>query len=139
VVLSRAHAAVARHSEIDVARTGLTNGEFAIVEALYHLGPLLLGELQQKILASSGGITYLVDRLEERGLVERRDSPDDRRARYAALTPQGERFVARILPRHARQIVRAVSGLTAAERAQAIALLRKLGLAAAEVSPLGEL
>jgi MarR family transcriptional regulator, 2-MHQ and catechol-resistance regulon repressor len=138
VVLSRAHAAIARHAEADIARSVLTPGEFAILEALYHVGPLLLGEVQQKILASSGGVTYLVDRLEQKGLVERRDCPTDRRARYAALTPKGEHLVAGIFPEHARQIARAVAGLTAAERAQATALLRKLGISAAELPLRGE-
>src|SRR3954468_9259159 len=86
VVLARAYAAVARHAEADIARHGLTLTEFGILEALYHVGPLLLGELQQKILGSSGGVTYLVDRLAEKGLVERQECPEDRRARYAALT-----------------------------------------------------
>ena len=138
VVLSRAHTAIARHAEADIARSALTPGEFAILEALYHVGRLLLGELQQKVLVSSGGITYLVDRLEEKGLVERQECPEDRRARYAALTPEGERVIGRIFPGHARQIARAVSGLTAAERAQATALLRKLGTAASDLPVLGE-
>ena len=138
VVLSRAHTAIARHAEADIARSELTPGEFAILEALYHLGRLLLGELQQKVLASSGGITYLVDRLEERGLVERQECPGDRRARYAALTTEGERVIGRIFPGHARQIARAMSGLTPAERAQATALLRKLGTAAADLPVTGE-
>jgi MarR family 2-MHQ and catechol resistance regulon transcriptional repressor len=129
---------VARHAEADVARHGLTGTEFAILEALYHLGPLLLGELQQKILVSSGGVTYLVDRLEEKGLVERQECPEDRRARYAALTADGEKLVGRIFPEHARHIARALSGLTAAETAQATALLRTLGTAAAELSLPGE-
>lgn len=133
VVLSRAHAAVARQAEADIARSGLTVGEFGILEALYHRGPLLLGELQRKILVTSGGITYLVDRLEQRGLVERQDCPDDRRARYAALTRSGEKLIEQIFPDHARCIARAMSGLTPAERAQATALLRVLGTRAAEL------
>ena len=138
VVLSRAHTAIARHADADIARSELTPGEFAILETLYHVGRLLLGELQQKVLVSSGGITYLVDRLEQKGLVERQDCPGDRRARYAAITPEGERIIGRIFPGHARQIVRAVSGLTAAERTQATALLRKLGTAAGELPVIRE-
>ncbi len=133
VVLSRAHAAVGRHAEADIARHGLTLTEFAILEALYHVGPLLLGDVQRKILVSSGGVTYLVDRLEEKGLVERQECPNDRRARYAALTAEGEKLVGRIFPQHARSIARAVSGLTAAEVAQTTALLRRLGTAGAEL------
>lgn len=133
VVLARAQLAVARHAEADVARHGLTLAEFAILEVLYHRGPLLLGEVQRKILVSSGGVTYLVDRLEGKGLVERRECTHDRRARYAALTPAGEKLVARIFPEHAREIARAVGGLSGEEQQRAIALLRKLGIAAAEL------
>jgi len=135
VVLSRAQAAVARHAEADVARHGLTIAEFAILEALYHRGPLLLGELQRKILVSSGGVTYLVDRLEAKGLVERQECPEDRRARFAALTPAGKALLGRIFPEHARGIARALGGLTETEQAQATALLRTLGRAAAELPP----
>jgi MarR family 2-MHQ and catechol resistance regulon transcriptional repressor len=130
VILSRAHTAVARHAESDVARHGLTIAEFGILEALYHVGPLLLGELQRKILVSSGGVTYLVDRLEERGLVARQPCPNDRRARYATLTPEGKRLVARIFPDHARAIEHAMAGLTRADRERAATLLKSLGRAA---------
>lgn len=133
VVLSRAYDAVRRRVEADIASRGLSAGEFAILEALYHKGPLLLGEVQRKILVSSGGVTYLVDRLAARGLVERQECPEDRRARYAALTPEGEALIARIFPDHARVIARAVSGLDEGERAQATALLRKLGTRAREL------
>jgi MarR family 2-MHQ and catechol resistance regulon transcriptional repressor len=130
VILSRAHEAIARHAEADVARHGLTIAEFGILEALYHVGPLLLGELQRKILVSSGGVTYLVDRLEKRGLVRREACPEDRRARYATLTTEGKRLVARIFPDHARAIERAVSGLPRSDRERAAALLKQLGRAA---------
>jgi len=130
VILSRAHAAIARHAEADVARHGLTIAEFGILEALYHVGPLLLGELQRKILVSSGGVTYLVDRLEKRGLVRREPCPEDRRARYAALTTEGKRLVARIFPDHARSIERAMSGLSRSDRERATILLKQLGRAA---------
>lgn len=132
IVLSRASAAVARHAEADVARHGLTLAEFGMLEALFHRGPMLLGEVQRRILVSSGGVTYLTDRLEARGLVERRECPEDRRARYAALTPAGEALVRRIFPEHAACVADAVAGLHAAEQEEAIRLLRSLGRSAAE-------
>jgi MarR family transcriptional regulator, 2-MHQ and catechol-resistance regulon repressor len=135
VVLSRAYLAVERHSAADIARHELSAGEFAIMEALYHKGPLLLGEVQRKILVSSGGVTYLVDRLQAEGLVERRECEDDRRARYAALTRKGEQLMRRIFPDHAQALQRSVAGLSTAEKKQAIELLRKLGRAAADTPP----
>ena len=132
VVLSRAHAAVAAHSQADIARHGLTPAEFGILEALHHKGPLLLGEVQKKILVTSGGVTYLVDRLVAKGLVERRRCEHDRRAWYAALTPPGEELIREIFPTHAQAIRRALAGLTEPEKDEAISLLRTLGRHAAD-------
>jgi MarR family transcriptional regulator, 2-MHQ and catechol-resistance regulon repressor len=134
VVLSRAQAAVSAHVAADVQRSGLTLTEFAILEALYHRGAMLLGEVQRRILVSSGGITFLVDRLVAKGLVERQECPSDRRARYAALTPDGEALIARIFPGHAAMIARAVSTLTAEEQQVAVKLLRRLGRGAAALA-----
>ena len=131
VVLSRAAAAVSAHAEADIARSELTQAEFSVLELLYHKGPLLLGEVQRRVLVSSGGVTYIVDRLTERGLLERRLCPSDRRARYAAITRKGRTLMKQVFPVHARAIGDAMAGLTPAEQEQARALLRKLGLAAA--------
>ena len=131
VVLSRAHGAVSRLARADIARHGLTEGEFGVLELLFHKGPQLLGEVRRKTLVSSGGTTYLIDRLVGRGLAERRPCPEDRRAMYAALTDEGEALLRRIFPPHAQAIEAAVAGLDAEERRQATALLRKLGRAAA--------
>jgi MarR family 2-MHQ and catechol resistance regulon transcriptional repressor len=137
VIMSRAHAAMAAHAAADVTRHGLTLTEFAILEALYHRGPLLLGEVQRRILVSSGGITFLVDRLVAKELVERRACATDRRARYAALTPKGEALLAEIFPAHAAAIARAAGGLSPEEQAEATRLLRILGLHAAELGKEG--
>ncbi len=89
------------------------------------------------MLISSGGITYVVDRLETAGLVERRACPTDRRARYAALTPAGEEWVATNFPDHARAIEAAVSGLSGEEQRVALELLRRLGHYAAAAGEAG--
>ena len=134
IILTRAASSINRrlHSHVDFQ--GLTFTEFEILEALYHKGPLLLGDVQRKILLSSGGVTYTVDRLAEKGLVERRDCPTDRRARYAALTPKGEALIAKIFPAHADRIEDTMSVLTAREQEQAIDALRRLGRSAAATS-----
>ncbi len=132
VVLARAYAAVSERAGRDVARHDLTLAEFAVIEALFHKGPLLLGEVQKKILVSSGGVTYLVDRLEQRGLVERRLCAEDRRARYAALTPAGEDFMKRIFPEHAACIAEVAGVLTPEEQVEVTRMLRDLGRHAAD-------
>src|SRR3982751_5803397 len=132
VVLMRASGAVAKRLEPSITKHGLTGAEFGVLEALYHRGPLLLGEVQRKILVSSGGITFLVDRLVAKGLVVRRDCPSDRRARYADLTPAGERLIDEIFPEHARQITDLMATWDLGEQRQVTELLRRLGLRAGE-------
>lgn len=131
VVLARAHAAVAERERTDLVRLGLTAAEFGVLEALYHKGPLLLGEVQKKILVSSGGITYLMDRLVEKGYTQRRPCEEDRRASYAQLTPKGAELMKQIFPKHAAMLRDALAGLNEDEKDVAIRLLRKLGLHAA--------
>lgn len=131
VVLARAQRAIAEQTEADLEQHGISITEFAIMEALHHKGPLLLGDVQRKILVSSGGITFLVDKLSGRGYVERKACPSDRRARYAALTRKGEALMREVFPRHAAAIRGAMSGLSQAEQREATALLKRLGLAAA--------
>lgn len=138
IVLARANAAIEAHVVADIERHGLTPAEFGVLEALHHKGPLLLGDVQRRTLVSSGGTTFLIDRLEKRKLVERRLCATDRRARYAALTESGRAFMAEIFPAHAEVIRRALSGLGMADQRQLTALLRVLGQEAAALSIPGE-
>ena len=131
VVLTRAYQSIGAMVDEQVSEHGLTTTEFGILEVLLHKGPLLLGDIQRKILVTSGGITYLVDRLVQKGLVKREECPSDRRARYAVLTPAGDALIRSIFPGHAAMLASAVGGLNADEQVVATRLLRKLGLAAA--------
>jgi len=138
VVLARANAAIEAHVVADIERHGFTPAEFMVLEALYHKGPLLLGDVQRRTLVSSGGTTFLIDKLEKRQLVERRLCATDRRARYAALTGAGRALMAEIFPTHAEVVRRALSGLGLADQRQLTALLRVLGQEAAALSLPGE-
>lgn len=138
VVLSRATEALRAHTDAHVEAQGLSSTEFAILEALYHKGRLLLGDVQKLILVSSGGITFLVDKLEKRGLVRRLLCESDRRARWAELTPEGKALMDRIWPGHADTIRRAMSGLGLADQRRITELLKALGTEAAALPLPGE-
>jgi DNA-binding MarR family transcriptional regulator len=56
-----------------------------------HKG-MTLGELSQRMMVTNGNVTGLVDRLVEQGLIDRRPSPDDRRAQIVSLTAEGRRL-----------------------------------------------
>lgn len=136
VVLSRAFFSIREHVEQNVDEHGLSLTEFGVLEALYHKGKLQLCDIQEKILVSSGGITYLVDQLEEKELVERQAHPEDRRARLVALTERGRERMEQIFPDHAACVEYATSGLDERQRQRATDLIRELGRTA-EALPLG--
>jgi MarR family transcriptional regulator, 2-MHQ and catechol-resistance regulon repressor len=127
VVLARAYLAISAHVAADVARHELTASEFGILEALYHKGPLLLGELQKKILVTSGGVTYLVNRLAAKGLLTRESFPGDKRSRFAVLTPEGSALIKQIFPAHARRLSKVMSAISPKEQKRLTGLLRTLG------------
>jgi MarR family 2-MHQ and catechol resistance regulon transcriptional repressor len=135
VVLARAGASVGEHARQDILRHNLSVSEFGVLEMLWHKGPQPLGEIADRILLTTGSVTYVIDQLEKQGLVERRPCRTDRRVIFADLTPTGRQRIEAIFSEHAQRIVRAVSGLTPEEQDQAIALLKKLGLAAKTTLP----
>lgn len=131
LTFAKAYQAIAEVSRIDIGRHGLSPAEFSTLEALYHKGPLLLGDLQRKVLVSSGGTTFLVDRLAKRGLVERLNCQSDRRARYAALTREGVALMRKVFPLHAEAMREGLEALSQSEQKLVTTLIKRLGLAAA--------
>ena len=131
VVLTRAHRSMEEHARRDIEKTGLGQTEFSVLEILFHKGQLTIGQIGARALLTSGSMTYVVDKLEERGLVVRKPCPEDHRARYIDLTPEGRRLMGRIFPGHAAVLDQAAAALTSDEKRQAIELLKKLGVAAA--------
>lgn len=132
-VMTRSHHAVQRLAEGSIARTDLCLTDFAALEALLHKGPLTITELQDKVLLASGSMTAAVDRLEKRGLLVRKASPSDRRARVLELTRDGKRLAELQFERHARDLESLMSVLSPKEKAALYSSLKKLGLRAAKM------
>jgi DNA-binding MarR family transcriptional regulator len=84
-----------------VAEQGLPITFFDVLAQLSAAGGRLrMSELADAVLLSRSGVTRLVDRMVRAGLVRREQCPEDRRALYATLTPEGERALAEALPVH---------------------------------------
>ena len=127
VTLARCYATYAKAIAARVQDYGLTTPQFGTLEALYHLGPLSLGELAEKLLVTGGNVTYVMDRLEDQGLVYRYRRPDDRRVIQAKLTPEGRDLVAEVFPGHAGYIEHLSRHLTTEEQQDLRGLLKRLG------------
>ncbi|MEH7501725.1 MarR family transcriptional regulator [Neobacillus drentensis] len=130
IVLSRAYKAINEHVNKVIQTNGLNPTEFAVLELLYHKGDQPMQQIGGKILLASGSITYVVDKLEQKGMLIRIACPKDRRVTYAQITEDGKKFIQDIFPEHAKQIDKLMSSLTESEKLEAIDLLKKLGLPA---------
>jgi MarR family transcriptional regulator, 2-MHQ and catechol-resistance regulon repressor len=118
----------------------LTQSQFGVLEALYHLGPLCPGEISTKVLKSTGNITLVIDNLEKYGLVKREPHPQDRRSLIVSLTAKGKELISQVLPLHVEAIRDELSVLSPEEQETLGLLCRKLGMgkSAQEDLPLGE-
>jgi MarR family 2-MHQ and catechol resistance regulon transcriptional repressor len=105
----------------------LTPSQFAVIEALYHLGPLRQRDIGSKLLKSGGNITLIIDNLEKQGLVRRERSAQDRRNVMVSLSPLGRKLIGRIFPAHVAAIVDELGVLTPDEQRALGALCKKLG------------
>ncbi|QMV41875.1 MarR family winged helix-turn-helix transcriptional regulator [Cohnella cholangitidis] len=132
IALSRASQWVNAHADRDIKRYGLNRTEFGVLELLYHKGSQPLQQIGGKVLMSSGNITYVVDKLEQKGFVQRRSCSEDRRLIYADLTEDGQKLIDDVFPQHAEVIHQAVNGLSDEEKEVANLLLKKLGKYAQE-------
>jgi MarR family transcriptional regulator, 2-MHQ and catechol-resistance regulon repressor len=108
--------------------------DFGILEVLLHKGPQPVNVIGPKVDLNPGSISVAVDRLYERGLVNREESPDDRRIRVVSLTKEGRKLISAAFRRHAELIETLFSVLSADDQAQLQTLLRKLGRHAESVS-----
>lgn len=128
IKLSRASESVDTRVMRPCSLEDLTITQFAVMEALLHLGALTQTELGSKLLKSGGNITLVIDNLEKHGYVERRRCDSDRRLSYVNLTPAGQEKIERIFPRQVAAIREEMSVLTREEQRELGRLLRKLGL-----------
>jgi MarR family transcriptional regulator, 2-MHQ and catechol-resistance regulon repressor len=134
VVLARAYSSMAAFVEQRIAAEGLGLSDFMVLEVLLHKGPLTMSVIAEKVLLANASMTSAIDRLEEKGLVIRKNSDEDRRVRFVELTPRGKKFIEELYARHEGEIESLMSGLSEAERAALHQGLKKVGLAAKAAS-----
>jgi DNA-binding MarR family transcriptional regulator len=125
--LSRLSAIVDRHLAENFARHDLEPWMYDVLATLRRSGPpyeLTAGALLAQSMVTTGAITNRVDRLEQRGLVERAPVPGDRRKVLVRLTAQGRTLVDEVVGGHLATERRLLSALTEHQQATLAQLLR---------------
>jgi MarR family 2-MHQ and catechol resistance regulon transcriptional repressor len=105
----------------------LSEGQFAVLDALYHLGPLSQKNLSSKLLKSGGNITMVIDNLEKSGYVQRKRNKNDRRYYNIELTTRGRKKIEETLPGQVDLITNMFNTLNKSEQKELQKLCKKLG------------
>src|SRR5258705_4073035 len=131
LVMIKAMHALTRYAAAGIEGTGLGNSDFRVLEVLLHKGPLPVNTIGPIVNLTPGSISIAVERLVEKGLVSRVESAEDRRVRMVALTPAGKNLIVPAFQKHAAQMRRVFSDLSAEELRDFEMALKRIGRRAA--------
>jgi len=134
IALARAFQALERSVRPHLSEHGLGMTEFAVLEVLYHKGALPLGEIRDRILVTGASTTYVVKKLEDRGLVRRRACAEDQRIVFGELTSKGRALIDEVFPVHVDRLCEVTAGLSVSQKREASRLLRRLSLHARQTT-----
>jgi MarR family 2-MHQ and catechol resistance regulon transcriptional repressor len=127
IMLKRASDTLTYKFKLSLDKYGLSEGQFAVLDALYHLGSLPQKNLGRKLLKSGGNITMIIDNLEKSGYVLRNRSKEDRRFFIIELTPKGKKKIEEILPAQVDLITNMMNNMKKVEQKELQKLCKKLG------------
>lgn len=110
-----------------VKQYGLSLGQFAVLEALYHKGDMTVGQVQEKILSTSGTIPVIIKNLEKSGYVTHRADECDKRKCILHITDKGVDLIKQVFPENKEMIINSFNNLSDNEKDELLRLLKKLG------------
>jgi MarR family transcriptional regulator, 2-MHQ and catechol-resistance regulon repressor len=128
IKLIRASDSTISRVNIALSKNKLTESQFSILDALYHLGSMCQKDLGKKLLKSGGNITLVIDNLEKQDLVKRERGKEDRRLFNIYLTENGRSLFEKIFPDYLNSILNEINILTEAEQTELQRLCKKIGL-----------
>ena len=111
----------------DMIKYGLNPTEFSVLELLYSKGDQPIQYIGKKILLASSSITYVVDKLEHKGFIQRCPSAKDRRVTNIAISEKGTAFMENAFPEHEGLISNVFGVLDEEELITLTELLKKVG------------
>jgi MarR family 2-MHQ and catechol resistance regulon transcriptional repressor len=127
LVWGKAFHAAAKYLYAGLEETGIDDTDFRILEAVLNKGPLPVNTIGPKVYLTPGSISVAIDRLLDRGLVSRIESPEDRRVRIVSLTAKGKELIAPIFRKHAAEIRRVFVDASPKELRTLETILKKIG------------
>ena len=125
-MLMQTSKAIHERIKMEMMKHNLSITEFSVLEVLYYKGKQNIHQIAQRVLISSGSMTYVIDKLEKKGFLERSACPDDRRAIHVSLTDKGNEWMDKVMPEHQELIDDMFRSLNAEESEALVQLLEKV-------------
>ena len=107
-----------RYSAPDMKSMGLTTTQFDVIATLGNQAPMSCKELGEKTLVTKGTLTGVLERLQTKGILERRINPEDARCQMIALTEEGQKLFETIFPKHLLHLQKAFGKLSVEQLAE---------------------
>ena len=128
IKLIRSAESLSSKINLELSEFGLTESQFGVLDALFHLGPLKQKDIGGKILKSGGNITMVIDNLEKQDFVKRKRGEKDRRHFIVYLTKRGKNKITEVLPSVVKLIKKHFEILNPAEQRELEHLCKIIGL-----------
>ncbi|SHO53004.1 MarR family winged helix-turn-helix transcriptional regulator [Anaerocolumna xylanovorans] len=106
--------------------SGLTASQFEVLEVLYDLGDLRICDIIEKILATGGNMTVVIDNLAKDGLIQQCTDPQDKRVKLIRITDKGKSLMDDLIPRYLDNINSIFKELSESEKQSLREILVKL-------------
>jgi len=126
IAIARTHSALFGRVEKRLRKHDLSISEFGVLEFLFHKGRQPVQIIAEKILVTSGTITYVIDKLVKKDLVVREKCSEDKRRFYVDLTESGRILISELFPYHKKHLEELFKGLDGESKKELIDFLFRL-------------
>jgi DNA-binding MarR family transcriptional regulator len=116
--LALAYQAFERYSAPDLSAMGLTTTQFDVIATLGNQPPMTCKALGERTLVTKGTLTGVLERLESKGILERKTNPKDARSQMIGLTKEGQTLFESVFPKHLQHLGKAFGKLSPEQLAE---------------------
>eukprot|EP01156_Anaeramoeba_ignava_P006432 Anaeramoba_ignava/a348637_15.p2 GENE.a348637_15~~a348637_15.p2 ORF type:complete len:142 (+),score=9.26 a348637_15:8-433(+) len=126
IAMNRALNMINRNTITIVNKYGISTSQFAVLEALYHKGDLSVGQVQEKVLSTSGTIAVVIKNLEKNNLIYRLQDDNDKRKYILKLSEKGFDLISEVYPENESMILNLMDRLSKEEQSNLLTYMKKL-------------
>ena len=126
LLLMQTSKAIQERLRDEMSKNNLSITEFSVLEVLFYQGKQTIQQIGNRILISSGSMTYVIDKLEQKGIIKRNDCREDRRVIHITLTAEGMEVMENIMPKYQELVDSFFEELTGDEAELMVNLLQKV-------------